>query len=145
MCKADENGFLPTTYFKEIRNLQTGEQIEIKPANILDQTKPDKHLNPLVQNNVPNRPAGVTSIIKLNEVSPKTQMTPVTINNNKNKRPTVTPATQYCREHYNLRQAWKNVQAEQAEYIELLKLQNKNIHTAKNIPEDIQCIPCLQL
>jgi len=34
------------------------------------------------------------------------------------------PVTTYCGEHYDARQAWKNLQAEEAEYLELLTLQD---------------------
>jgi len=62
LCSGDENWHIPITYFKEIRNIQTGEQIEIKSASCVDKVKMDKRLNPLLQNYIPNRPTAVTSL-----------------------------------------------------------------------------------
>jgi len=36
MCSGNEGGYIPTKYFKEIRNIQTGKKIEIKPASVID-------------------------------------------------------------------------------------------------------------
>jgi len=117
----------------------------------------DKRLNPLVKNYIPNRPTAMTSITITKEESPPSQETPVRQNKNNNTRTgmtlvivnynnskttEVTPATQYCGEHYDERHAWKDIQAEQQEYIEILPLQNENIHT-ENLPHNIQDIPCI--
>jgi len=130
MCKGDENGCLPIIYFKEIRNIQTGEQIEVKSDNIIDKTKHDKRLNPLVQNYVPNRPTG---------------MTPITIPSEQVQEPKRMPVTTYCVEHYDAEHAWKDIQAEQAEYIELLTVKNENFNiiqkSISGIPTHTRCIP----
>jgi len=94
MCKGDEIGCLPIIYIKEIRNIQTGKQIEIKSDNIIDKTKHDKRLIPLVQNYVPNRATG---------------MTPITIPSEQVQELKMTPVTTYCEEHYDPEHAWKDI------------------------------------
>jgi len=69
-------------------------------------------------------------------------MTLVTVGNSDNKRADVTPTTQYCGEHYDEKHAWKNILAEQEEYIEILTLENENKET-NNIPHEIPGIPCI--
>jgi len=54
----------------------------------------------------------------------------------------VTPVTTYCGEYYNAKHAWKDLQAEEEEYRELLTLQEENITTTQNIPPSIPHIPC---
>jgi len=144
MCSGDEKDSIPIKYFKEIRNIQTGEQIEIKLNTIADKTRLDKCLNPLVQNYVPNRPTAVTSLTTNNFQEPLTSAT-------SNRHHTVTSSQttpkytykpkkctkmildptnaakhinmKYCGEHYDEVHAWKNILAEQKEYIELLTLE----------------------
>jgi len=53
----------------------------------------------------------------------------------------LTPVQTYCGEYYDAENAWKEVQAEQEEYMEYLTLQNENIDTIKNIPQNIPHIP----
>jgi len=67
-------------------------------------------------------------------------MTAVTVNDNKNTE--VTPTTQYCGEYYDENHAWKDILAEQEEYIELLTLQNVITETGI-ISRDIPSIPCI--
>jgi len=128
MCSGDKKGCIPIKYFKEIRNIQTGEQIEIKINTTADKTKLDKRLNPLLQNYVPNRPTAVTTFTINDYKEPKAPMTSVKHNtntrtetsptriqhnNNPNTGMSLTPTknsdnnktelkhTQYCGEHYN--------------------------------------------
>jgi len=49
-------------------------------------------------------------------------MTPATVKESDNKEAEVTPTTQYCGEYYEEKHAWKDILAEQQDYIELLTL-----------------------
>jgi len=60
MCSGNRSGNIPIKYLKEIKNIQTRKQNEIKSASVLDKIKLDKRLNPFVQNYIPNRPTAVT-------------------------------------------------------------------------------------
>jgi len=80
MCSGNENGHIPITYFKEIRNIQTEEQIEIKCAIGVDKIKMNKRLNPLVQNYIPNRPTEVTSLLINDYQESQSPVTPVRYN-----------------------------------------------------------------
>jgi len=143
-----------------------GEQIEIKSSDVMNKIKYDKRLNPLEQNYIPNIPTAVTSITVnefQNPQSPTTSVkypknngtrtgtTPRTVNYNINKGPAmtitvnhsnnkegeVTSTTQYCGEQYDGEHAWKNILAEQEEYIEILTLeisQEKNNYIPLNLP-----------
>jgi len=127
VCSSNENGYISIKYFKEIKNIQTGEQIEIKSTNVIVKSDKNKHLSPIAQYYIPNQPTGMTLI---------------TIPSEKVQETKITPATQQCGEPYDPKRAWKDVQAEQAEYIDVLTRQNENIHTTKNIPQDIPHVPC---
>jgi len=70
------------------------------------------------------------------------EMTPVTVDYSDNKEAEVMPTTQYCGEHYDKKHAWKDILAEQQEYMELLTLQNEIINTGI-ISHDIPNIPCI--
>jgi len=74
--------------------------------------------------------------------SKRPEMTLVTVHDSDNKEAEVTPTTQYCGEHYDKNHAWKNILAEQQEYIELLTLQNEILKIGI-ISHDIPSIPCI--
>jgi len=169
MCSRNESGYIPIKYFKEIKNIQTGEQIKIESNTAVGKINLDKRLIPLVQNYIPNRPTAVASLtvndyhkpqspmtsVKYNKNNcTRTGTTPMTIHHNTHKRPAMTlttvnnsddrmtkmtPTTQYCGEHYD-EQAWKNIRAEQEKYVEIITVENINKATT-NIPHNIPDIP----
>jgi len=51
-CSGDENGYIPIKYFKEIKNIHTGEQVEFN-RHIPTNNTQDKSLSPLEQNFIP--------------------------------------------------------------------------------------------
>jgi len=53
MCSGDENGYIPIKYFKEIKNIQTGEQIEFDKITPKQECKSNK-LSALAQGFVSN-------------------------------------------------------------------------------------------
>jgi len=48
MCSGDDSGYIPLNYFKEVKNIQTAAQIEIKSSDVANKIKLDKRLNPLI-------------------------------------------------------------------------------------------------
>jgi len=67
-------------------------------------------------------------------------MTITTVNNSDNKEAEVTPPTQYCGKHYDEDHAWKNILAEQKEYIEILTLEVEQERT-NFIPPNLPNVP----
>jgi len=65
MCSGDENGYIPIKYFKEIKNIYTGEQIEIKNAIENNKTDNNTRLSPLAQSYIPVQLTGMTPITKI--------------------------------------------------------------------------------
>jgi len=96
LCAGDKNGLIPTKYFKEIKNIQTGAQIDIKPSEVVTQTKLDTRLNPLARNYISNQPTAVTSL---------TVRTESVTRDHPEK---ATSETQHCGEHYEPTHAWKH-------------------------------------
>jgi len=71
MCSGDKNGCIPIKYFKEIRNIQKGEQVEFIRHS------PEKSLSPSAQNFVP---IALTGIIPTNNIIPFGQEKQTSIN-----------------------------------------------------------------
>jgi len=62
MCPGDRNGYIPVKYFKEVKNIHTGEQIDFKTNNISAVTQMDNRLYPLVQYYTPTHVTGMTTV-----------------------------------------------------------------------------------
>jgi len=62
MCASDTTSHIPTKYFKKMKNIQTGEQIEIKSPDIVDKSNIDTGLSPLAKDYVPMQLTGMTPV-----------------------------------------------------------------------------------
>jgi len=99
MCAGDENGCIPIKYFKEIKNIQTGEQVEFKEY-IPKKITQNKSLSPLAQNFIPVR----TEESEPNNIKRRT-----------NKDQPMVPK-QYCGQAYDNKPAWKDLELEFKDY-----------------------------
>jgi len=114
MCAGDENGYIPVKYFKEIKNIQTGEQIEFErylPKKIIQ----EKSVCPLAQNIIP---------VQMEES--KTINVKRHINKDDQTRP-----NQYCGQAYDKKHAWKDLELKSSDY---LAEETRKINTLQNIP-----------
>jgi len=95
-------------YFKEIRNIYTGELVEInqhKSDNIVNSEGhgQDKSLSPFAQNFIP---VGITEIRPTNVNIPPGQERQIIQTN----------TAQYCGQEYDVKHAWKDLQLEREDY-----------------------------
>jgi len=111
MCAGDENGYIPVKYFKKIKNIQTGEQVEFK-RHLPKKFTQDKSLSPLAQSFVP---------VQMEES--KTNNVKRPINKDEQMRP-----NQYCGQAYDEKHAWKNLELEFNDY----KAEEKRKKTPSN-------------
>jgi len=117
MCSGNIDGYIPIKYFKEIKNIQTGEQIEFNKNTPKPESK-SKSLSALAQGFVPNQGT------KLNVITET------------NKSTIQQDCTKYCGQAYNELQSSTNILAEQHEYKNSLTSMKTNI----NILHDIHSI-----
>jgi len=71
MCSGNENGCIPIKYFKEIKNIHTGEQVKFE-GHIPRKNTQEQSLNPLALNFIPvhmeeNRPHNIKGPINKDE------------------------------------------------------------------------------
>jgi len=99
MCAGDEKGCIRIKYFKKIKNIQTGEQVEFERQVPTKITK-DKSLSPLAQNFIP---------VQMEES--KTNNIKRPINRDEQMAP-----KQYCGQAYDDKQAWKDLELEFNDY-----------------------------
>jgi len=119
MCSGDVNGYIPIKYFKEIKNIHTGEQIEFN-INTPKQDCKAKSLSVLAQGFFPNSKTTPKDIIE-------------TVKTTQTNSTTAQIATKYCGEAYNEIQSRKNIISEQREYNKSLPT-NTKINTVMDIP-----------
>jgi len=100
MCAGDENRCIPIKYFKEIKNIQTGEQVKFE-RHIPKKITQDKSLSPLAQNFIP---------VRMEESEPNN------IKRTINKDEQMVPK-QYCGQAYDDKHAWKDLELEFSDYL----------------------------
>jgi len=126
MCSGDVNGCIPIKYFKEIRNIHTGEQIDFQ-SDIPKQEIKAKSLSALAQGFIPNSQTTPKKIIKSHGPTLTNSLT--------------TPGvTKYCGQAYNEIQSQKNIISELHEYNSSLlsKVAKINImHEVPNVPQHL--------
>jgi len=121
MCSGDVNGYIPIKYFKEIKNIQTGEQIQFN-KDIPGQEGENKCLSALAKRFTPSsRPTPDATTHTFTPAQPNN----LTIND----------TTQYCGQAYNEVQARENINLEQREYNDSLPSGVKKINIVQDIPE----------
>jgi len=114
MCAGDENGIIPIKYFKEIKNIKTGEPVDSE-RHLTKKITQDKSLRPLAQNFIP---------VQMEERKTNNVNRPI------NKDEQTTPK-QYCGQAYDENHAWKELELEFNDY----KTEEKRkISTPQQIP-----------
>jgi len=117
MRSGDKKGCIPIKYFKKIKHIHTGEQVEFE-RHIPTKNTQDKNLSPLAQNFLP---------VQVEEIRPTSIKRPI----NKNEQILITEPEQYCGQAYDDKHAWKDLELEFNDY---LAEEKRNINTLQHIP-----------
>jgi len=100
MCSGDEKRCIPIKYFKQIKNIHTGEQAEFE-RHIPTKKTHEKSLSPLALNFIP---------VQMEKKKPNNIKGPI------NKDEQMVPK-QYCGQAYDDKHAWKDLELELNDYL----------------------------
>jgi len=124
MCSGDVNGYIPIKYFKEIRNIHTGKQIEFNIDTPKQECK-TKTLSALAQGFIPSSKTTSKEMIETDRPTRTNSLTTQDV-------------TKYCGQAYNEIESQKNIISELHEYNSsiLSKVAKKNImHNVLSVPQ----------